>query len=321
MYPDFSYIFHDLFGTSVDNWTALIKTFGFFLALAFLTAAYLLYLELKRKAAEGLFTTHAYKDEKKNIVQVYPHDRVGDITMVAAVSGLLGAKIFAILESAENVRSFFADPIGTVFSGSGIAMYGGLIGGFMGVYWFITRKLKMNPLYMMDAVAPALIFAYAVGRIGCQMAGDGDWGIASGVQPAWWFLPNWMWAYDFPHNVVNSSRPPSELIVGFTGLYNTHLNPAVYPTPFYETIMAGLIGVFLWSIRKKIRVHGVLFMIYLILNGIERFLIEQIRVNDKLHAFGIDFTQAELIALILIIIGVVGSFILIQKDKNKASNA
>ena len=79
--------------------------------------------------------------------------------MVAAISGLLGAKIFAILESTDNIKSFFKDPITTFFSGSGIAMYGGLIGGFIGVYWFITRKLKMNALYMMDAVAPSLMFA------------------------------------------------------------------------------------------------------------------------------------------------------------------
>jgi phosphatidylglycerol---prolipoprotein diacylglyceryl transferase len=315
MYPDFSYILHDLFGTSYDNWSSLIKTFGFFLALAFLTAAYSLFLELKRKAAQGLFITHPIKDENGAIKQAYPHDRVGDITMVAAISGLLGAKIFAILESAENVEAFFKDPIHTLFSGSGLAMYGGLIGGFIGVYWFVKSKLKMNPIYMMDAVAPGLIFAYAVGRIGCQMAGDGDWGIVASAQPTWWFLPNWMWAYDFPRNVIQSSGQANEAIAGLTAQYNTHLVPPVYPTPFYETIMATLIGIFLWSIRKRLKIHGMLFMIYLVLNGIERFSIEKIRVNDKLHAFGLTFTQAELIAVLLIIIGTVGGIILYRKHE------
>jgi phosphatidylglycerol---prolipoprotein diacylglyceryl transferase len=319
MYPDFSYILHDLFGTSFDNWSSVIKTFGFFLALAFLTAAYCLYLELKRKAEQGLFVTHSTKDEKGAIKQAYPHDRVGDITMVAAISGLLGAKIFAILESADNVTAFFNDPIHTLFSGSGLAMYGGLIGGFIGVYWFVKSKLKMNPIYMMDAVAPGLIFAYAVGRIGCQMSGDGDWGIIASAQPTWWFLPDWMWAYDFPRNVINSSGHTKEIIQGLTAQYNTHLVPPVYPTPFYETIMATLIGIFLWSIRKKLKINGMLFMIYLVLNGLERFFIEKIRVNDKLHAFGLTFTQAELIAVLLVLIGIVGGVILYQKDKSKIS--
>lgn len=317
MYPDFSYIFHDLFGTNFDNWSSVIKTFGFFLALAFLTAAYCLYLELKRKAAQGLFITHPVKDENGGIKQAYPHDRVGDTTMVAAISGLLGAKIFAILESAENVKAFFDDPIHTLLSGSGLAMYGGLIGGFIGVYWFVKNKLKMNPIHMMDAVAPGLIFAYAVGRIGCQMSGDGDWGIAAAAQPDWWFLPNWLWAYDYPRNVINSSGQTHEIIAGLTAHYNTHLVPPVYPTPLYETIMSALIGIFLWSIRKRLKIHGMLFMIYLILNGIERFFIEKIRVNDKLHALGLTFTQAELIAVLLILIGIIGGAVLYQKSKSK----
>jgi phosphatidylglycerol---prolipoprotein diacylglyceryl transferase len=316
MYPDFSYFFHDIFGTPVDNWTSYLKTFGFFLALSFLTAAYLLFLELKRKAAQGLLTTHDAKDENGKIKATYPHERVGDITMVAAISGLLGAKIFAILESGDNIRQFFQDPIHTFFSGSGIAMYGGLIGGFIGVYWFVTKKLKMNALYMMDAVAPSLIFAYAVGRIGCQISGDGDWGIAAGPQPSWWFLPSWLWAYDYPHNVVNAiGHQGVELIQGFEGIYKTKLTPSVYPTPIYETIMSAAIGLFLWAIRKRVTIPGMLFMIYLVLNGIERFFIEKIRVNDyMIDTPSLKMTQAEVIALILIAIGIIWGFILYRKN-------
>ena len=315
MYPNLSYILHDLFGTSLDNWARYVQTFGLFLALAFLTAAYTLYLELQRKAALGLFIQQPAKDENGNLKMVFPHERVGDITMVAAISGLLGAKIFAILESVDNIKSFFKDPITTFFSGSGIAMYGGLIGGFIGVYWFITRKLKMNALYMMDAVAPALMFAYGVGRIGCQMSGDGDWGIDAGPMPSWWFLPNWMWSFDFPRNVVDSGIP----IQGLTALHHNHLPVGVYPTPFYEVIMALSIAFFLWAIRKRITTHGVLFMIYLVLNGIERFFIEKIRVNDKLiDTPSLKMTQAELIAVLLVIIGIIGSYVLIQRQKKQA---
>jgi phosphatidylglycerol:prolipoprotein diacylglycerol transferase len=319
MYPDLSYILHDLFGTPVDNFTAVVKTFGLFLALSFLASAYLLQLELKRKAAQGLFPTTIIKDERGNLVEAYPHDRVADITMIAGICGVLGAKIFAMLESANAIRNFMSDPIHYFFSGSGLAIYGGLIGGFIGVYWFISKKLKMNPLYMMDAVAPALMIGYAVGRIGCQLSGDGDWGIVSGQMPAGWFLPKWMWAHDFARNVIYEKGHPFpmgvETIAGFEGIYNSRLNPGVYPTPFYETIITGLLTALLWFLRKRLAVAGQLFMVYLILNGVERFFIEKIRVNDKIHAFGITFTQAEMIAVIITIIGIVGYFVLPMTQK------
>ncbi len=314
MYPNLSYVLHDLIGTDYDNITRYIQTFGFFLALAFLTAAYLLFLELKRK--KNLYTPQLIKDEKGNLRETYPHERVGDITVVAAISGMLGAKIFAIFESAKDIQDFLHDPIHVFFSPGGLAIYGGLIIGFIVVYWFITRKLKMNPLYTIDAVAPGLIVSYGVGRIGCQMAGDGDWGITSGAKPSWWFLPDWMWSYDFPRNVVHEGVP----IEGLKAEYFQHLAPGVYPTPFYETIMAFIIGGFLWSIRKHISTPGLLFMIYLILNGLERFFIEKIRVNSKFHYFGISFTQAEFIAVSLSITGVIGSVILINRY-NKSLNA
>ena len=311
MFPDLSYFLHAIFGTPVDNWTSLVKTFGFFLALAFLTAAYFFWLELKRKSMQGYFPKSTVKGEKGDPIQVYPYDRVGDITIVAAISGLLGAKIFAILESVDNIKSFLSNPISNFFTGSGLAMYGGLIGGFIGVFWFVKSRLKVNPIYIMDAIAPALMFAYSVGRIGCQLAGDGDWGIPNGAPtPSWWFLPNWMWSYGYPHNVTNSAEHPHEIIAGFVGHYNTILSPPVYPTPFYETVMAAIIGVILWNLRKRLKIHGMLFMVYLILNGVERFYIEKIRVNDKIHAFGLTFTQAELIAVIIFIIGVVGLMVL-----------
>jgi phosphatidylglycerol---prolipoprotein diacylglyceryl transferase len=244
-------------------------------------------------------------------VSVYPHERVGDITMVAAFSGLFGAKMFAIFESSENLSQFLANPIGEFFSPGGLAIYGGLICGFIGVFIYVKRWLKIKPIYVMDAVAPALMFAYGVGRIGCQLSGDGDWGIPNKLaQPTWWFLPKWTWAFDYPNNVTNSSRTPHEIIAGFQGIYNTHLTEPVFPTPFYETILAFMIGGFLWSIRKRLKVPGTLFMIYLILNGLERFFIEKIRVNDKINSFGIQFTQAELIAVLLFITGIIGIIVL-----------
>jgi phosphatidylglycerol---prolipoprotein diacylglyceryl transferase len=317
MYPDFSYFLHDLFGTPVDNWTSVIKTFGFFLALAFLAAAYILHLELKRIAALGLLPQHETKDENKNLKMAYPHERVGDITIVAAISGLLGAKIFAIFESGDNIAYFIKNPL-SFFTGSGLAMYGGLIGGFIGVFWFVRAKLKVNPIYVMDATAVCLIIAYGVGRIGCQMSGDGDWGIVSGPQPASWFLPDWLWSYNYPNNVHEEGIP----IEGFQGRYNKVLENGVFPTPVYETIAAFLIGGFLWLIRKRLKIAGMLFMCYLILNGLERFFIEKIRVNDKLiNTTGLQMTQAEIIAVSLITIGSLGALVLYLREKNKSKIA
>ncbi|MCB0375705.1 MAG: prolipoprotein diacylglyceryl transferase, partial [Sinomicrobium sp.] len=309
MYPDLSYIFHDLFGTAQDNWLSLFKTFGMFLVLAILTAAFLLHKEMKRKAALGLFTPEKVKikenapagtwdlvsnaifgfilgfkgfyalshfDELKKdaaafllstegnwllgiagaalfaglkywgsrpkegekpkvkTVETYPHDRIGDITVIAAVSGVVGAKIFALI---EDLPRFFADPIGTFFSGSGLAIYGGLIGGFIGVTWYARAK-KIPLIHLMDAVAPALIISYGVGRLGCQFSGDGDWGVTALAQPNWWFLPDWLWSQTYPHNVVNEGIP----IEGCTVRYCRVLAEAVYPTPLFESIGAFAIG-------------------------------------------------------------------------------
>ena len=382
MYPDLSYFFHYIFGTQPDNWTSIFKTFGLFLVLAILSAAWLLYLELKRKAQEGKFTAEQAKTvvgkpaslweiisngifgfilgfkgayifqnfqefqmdpsgvafsmkghwgigillgvifgafryweknkaklpKPKTIVEnIYPHDQIGDITIIAAISGIVGAKIFALI---EDLPSFFADPIGQFFSGSGLAIYGGLIGGFIGVYIYLKRhKIPFYPFA--DAIAPALAVSYGVGRMGCQFSGDGDWGIVAKAQPDWWFLPDWMWSYTYPHNVNNDGVEIADCV----WRYCAELPQGVYPAPIYEIIMAFIIGGFLWVIRKKLVIPGMLFFIYLILNGIERFLIEIVRVNDRYDYFGLNWSQAQFIAIGLIIIGIIGCVMLFNSRK------
>jgi prolipoprotein diacylglyceryl transferase len=385
MYPNLSYLFHDLFGTPPDNGWSVVQTFGFMMALAFIAAAYFLYSELKRKAAEGLLepkTVKVMEGEPVNIADVllnavlgfilgykliylfqhytelqddlqgfllsmkgswllgivgavvlgglkfweqnkkklpkpvektytvFPHDRTGDITIVAAISGLVGAKVFSFFESAESMQSFLAHPVEQFFSGSGLAIYGGLIGGFLGVRWYI-RKLNIPFWQMADAVSPSLIMGYAIGRLGCHFSGDGDWGIVAGTKPSWWFLPDWLWSYDYPRNVSEMGEPLANCV----GNYCTHLVPGVYPTPIYETFMALIIFAILWSIRKNLKTPGTLFFIYMILNGIERFFIEKIRVNDKLHALGLTFTQAEFIAIAFVLIGGIGLLWLRSRGK------
>ncbi len=235
-------------------------------------------------------------------VTVMPHERVGDITILAAISGLVGARLFSIIESEENIKAFIKSPLDQLLSGSGLAIYGGLILAFISVYWYVTKK-RMKPIHMMDAVAPALIMGYAVGRIGCQLSGDGDWGIVnSNPEPSWWFLPHWMWSFDYPNNVLNDGMQ----IDGCLWHYCRHLGEGVYPTPFYETTFALIIFGILWSLRKRIKIPGILFFIYVLLNGVERFFIEKIRTNPDITILGMHATQAEYIASLLIVIGLVG---------------
>lgn len=388
MYPDLSYLFHDLFGSQPDNWLSVFKTFGVFLILAFLASAYFLKEELKRKEIEGLlhgttekiktgfpatwqeiaqnaffgfiigfklpyiiqhfdefkpdpagillsakgtfflgilgaalfgflkYWDHRKRQLSKPVIReitILPHQRVGDITILAAISGLVGARLFSIVESEENMKAFIDDPLEQLLSGSGLAIYGGLILAFLTLLWYIRRK-GMKPIHVMDAAAPALIMGYAVGRIGCQLSGDGDWGITNPMPPpSWWFLPDWAWSYDYPHNVLNDGIE----IAGCTWEYCMHLAQGVYPTPIYETFFSLVIFGILWALRKKIKIAGVLFFLYVFLNGIERFFIEKIRTNPDITVFGLEATQAEYVAFLLIVIGLAGMIWLYVRGRER----
>jgi prolipoprotein diacylglyceryltransferase len=114
-------------------------------------------------------------------------------------------------------------------------------------------------------------------------------------------LPDWLWSYTYPHNVLEIGKP----IQGCLGKYCMELVNPVYPTPLYETIACTILFFVLWFLRKKMRPAGTLFALYLVLNGIERFFIEKIRVNNRLDIFGLHPTQAEVISLGLIIVGAI----------------
>lgn len=382
MYPDLSYLFHDIIGTQPDNWLSIFKTFGFMLAIAFLASAFVYRLELKRKAEEGFFKSvpvriisglpattsdllinaaagffflgkggYAWKHyehfrqdpasiilsskfdwlmgaigavlfaglvwwdarrkqqatPKEEIVQLWPHDRISEMTVWAAVGGIIGAKFFDVF---DNWQSFLQDPVGTLLSGGGLAFYGGLILGFIAVVWY-QRRLGIPFLPSADAVAPALTAGYGVGRIGCQLSGDGDWGIPNNApKPDWMsFLPDWMWAYRYPHHVLNTPNTdpvPSVPVEGCDWSYCMQLAEPVYPTPFYETIAMAVIFGILWMLRKRLKAPGMLFFIYLGLIAIERFMVEKIRVNVR-HEGVLGLTQAELISVILVLVAVAGA--------------
>ncbi len=239
---------------------------------------------------------------EKRTIRIWPHDRVGEITILALIFGLLGAKMFDIF---ENWTDFLKEPSSYLLSPSGLTFYGGLICAALAI-WVYARKHKIGFWQLNDAAAPALMLSYGTGRIGCQVAGDGDWGIQHTAPNPYSWLPNWMWSYTYPHNVNESGHPIPDCV----GKYCNELSFPVYPTPFYEIIMGLLLFGLLWSVRRKIKTPGRLFALYLMVNGLERFFIEKIRVNTRLNIFGFQPTQAEVISTLLFLAGLILWFVL-----------
>ncbi len=271
---------------------------GLLFAAAF--AAYR-YWQLKRNQLD---------QPKKTEELVYAHQQTGDFVILCAIAGVAGAKLFSVFETWE---AFMRDPAGVFFSGSGLNFYGGLIVAAIVGIWY-ARRMNVKPLYLMDAVAPALMIGYGVGRLGCHFSGDGDWGIVNNnPMPGWLsFLPEWVWAYDYPNNVIREGIP----IEDCQTTYCFKLEEPVYPTPIYETAMAVVITSFLWVMRRRITIHGMLFFLYLSLQAVERFLIEKIRVNEKYQMFGIESTQAEFIAVLLFFTSIGGMIYLYRRSRS-----
>jgi len=243
--------------------------------------------------------------------KVHPYQLTGSILLVAAIAGLVGSKLFDVV---EHLDQLVKDPIGTLFSLSGLAFYGGLIVAAIAVAVYAEKNGIPWPV-IGDTVAPGLLVGYGTGRIGCQLSGDGCWGIVNNApKPDWLsFLPDWMWASHYPHNVIDEGV----LISNCTGDHCHILAEPVFPTPFYETVTVYLFFIVLWSLRKRIVIPGMMFSVYLILNGIERFLIEKIRVNIRYDIAGINVTQAEIISILLVIVGIAGIFYFRHRYNNK----
>ncbi|MFH1159656.1 MAG: inositol monophosphatase family protein [bacterium] len=383
MFPRISDLLNYLLGTNLD---IPIQSYGFLVALAFVVAALVLYLELKRKEKVGqiasqqkkilkggpvsfqelffsslfgfllgwkgvglildysvfsqnpqdyilsgegsllagivlaaAFAGYGYSKKRKERLEkpvwvevtVHPYQLTGNILLVAAIFGLIGSKIF---DTIEHLQDLFQDPVGNLFSFSGLSFYGGLIVAAVTVVWY-AKKHGIRFPHIADTVAPALILAYAVGRIGCQLSGDGCWGVENPhPMPNWLrFLPEWVWRFQYPHNVIDDGVPIPDCTVSHCFV----LPAPVYPTPLYETLMGLVIFAILWSIRKKLKTPGYLFSVYLILNGFERFLIEQIRINKPYDLFGMKLTQAEGIAMVLMLLGAVGFWYFTIHDSRK----
>lgn len=229
-------------------------------------------------------------------VTLYPHDMVGDIVVVAAIFGVLGANVFEIINDPAYFRAFLQDPIGSMFSG--MTIVGGLIFGIISLLTFAwLRKIPIPHLF--DALGPAVMLAYAVGRIGCQVSGDGDWGIENTLdKPAW--IPEVLWRQHYAHNVIDEGV----LIPGCEEVHCYILDVGRFPTPVYETVVCGLLFLLLWQLRKPMMAFpGMLWGLFMVFNGIERFFIEFIRITKRHEVFGFSLTQAQINSLSFILIG------------------
>lgn len=384
MYPSLYHFFYDVFGLDITGLKA-IKSFGFFVAIGFITGNALLIAELKRMEKAGIFHPQMrkvlvgkpispidlflnallgfflgykivfaflhsevfadfptflfssegnsiagiigagimgywrYAEVKKTVLPTpkeeeqafHAYQHAGPITGIAAIFGFIGARLFAYLEDPGPISELFTDPF------RGFTVYGGMICGVLAGTIYLKRN-KLPILRFYDSVSPALILSYGVGRLGCQTAGDGDWGIVNN-HPKPSFLPDWLWGYRYPNNVNMEGIPMENCI--YNDEYCTILPEPVYPTPIYETIMCIMIFGVLWYYRKKIIIPGILFFMYVAFSGLERLLIEQIRVNVPYHLGGLEFTQAELISVLLIITGIAGIIILLKRNKNLLKDA
>ena len=288
--------------------TITIYAYGFMVAVAILTASWITGTELNRMQAEGRFGpirirsgNAAGKGKKKKGTIVQPSELIGTMTIIAAVVGVAGSKLFHVL---ENLDQFMLAPADMIFSTGGLTFYGGLISAALAIAWYAHSKGIHVPS-LADAIAPSLILGYGIGRIGCHLAGDGDWGIPANLAAKPGFIPNWLWAETYPNNILGVTLPDS----------------GVYPTSIYEFVACLALFGILWTIRKHPYKVGWLFMVYLFMNGLERLSIEQIRVNNRFEWMGLNVTQAEVIAALLLVIGLVGSvWMALVRDRRTRPN-
>ena len=243
-----------------------IPLFGLFVGIAFFAGQWIAKIEMRR------------------LVPSLPPEFTTNACLYAFLAGLVGARLFHIL---EYPREFLADPAAMLLSRGGFTIFGGIILGTLTAVWYARRNKAPIP-QSLDAAGLGLMLAYGIGRIGCQISGDGDWGIAvTSAAPAW--LPDWLWAQTYDGNIAGVTIPP----------------PGVYPTPIYESLMSFVAFAVLWKLRRHAHAPGWLFGVYLLLAGIERLLIEFIRINTYYVLFGVEVTQAQLIASACIIGGIV----------------
>jgi phosphatidylglycerol---prolipoprotein diacylglyceryl transferase len=266
-----------------------IPTFGLMVATGLLVAAYVLQADFNRRRGQlQKYSTAKYAKAAAN------SDEGFLIIGIAGIAGLVGARLYHVLESPSEL---IANP-SVLISRFGFAWFGGFLGGFVALA-ILARHFRIPLLEFLDLCSPAAAVGYAIGRIGCLLSGDGDYGVPTS-------LP---WGMSFPNGVV----PTIE---------------RVHPTPLYEFFIWLAITGFLWRMGKRALSgagsSGEVFCGYLILTGVARFFVELIRVNPRLvleegHLHWIDyetysklashswfsFSNAQMASLVSILVGVI----------------
>jgi len=241
-----------------------IGSYGLMLVLAFLFCLFFLIREFKRND--------------------FKSDWAFSIVTWGAIGGIVGSRLYFII---EHLNEFFKDPFDLIFTSSGLTFYGGLFGGLLAGLWRIHR-LPAPTLKIVDITAPLVLLGYGIGRIGCFLSGDGDYGPPSD-------LP---WAMAFPNGLVPTTVP-------------------VHPTPVYETLMALTLFTILWKLRKKNQVPGLMISGMTIFYGVERFIAEFWRINPKVLWGWL--TTAQIISVFLILFGILWAVLMLKINEGEQS--
>ena len=244
-----------------------VYSYGMMMALGFLAADFVISSECRRRGLN--------------------RDFASSLVVWAAIAGIACSRLYSVI---DNFSAYMHDPWSIIFSGSGFVWYGGLIGGLLSSY-FVSRYYKIDFSTAADMAGPALVIGQALGRIGCHLSGDGDWGMPTR-------LP---WGVQYPNaivgwngNTVLQLDSQNHLVSAFyPGVH-------VHPTPIYEAFLYTIIFMFLWSRRKETKVPGQLFYLYLMVAGAARFMVEFLRVNPRVF---MGLSEAQLIALAMMVIG------------------
>lgn len=258
-----------------------VYSYGVMLVTAFVIGYYFFLQEVKRKKL----------DERIAI----------DITIIAVFCGVIGSKLLFVI---ENLDEFIINPTRIAFSSGGFTFLGGLTLSFI-ASWIYIKVRKYNFLQAADSIAPSLILAYGIGRIGCHLAGDGDYGIPTS-------LP---WGTNYENGIV----PPAHLFNGteYAKAFPNGIFPndtLLHPTPVYEFLASLLIFLILWKFRKRNWAAGKLVMLYFILSSLSRFLVEFIRLNPRIL---MGLSQAQIISIVIFTIGMTG-FIYLTRQRGTA---
>lgn len=298
MFPTLGYMLHWLTGWDLS---LPIPTFGFVMAVAFWAAYIVFTLELRRKQRMGA---------------IPPNINIGRLMdRVLLLCGLIGFAGALLLAKLEDTDGLLHHPWRWLTHYHGLTWFGGLLFGAI-TYLIILKRRGISLAVAADIGSPGMMLAYAIGRLGCHLSGDGDWGIPTKApKPAWLsWAPDGFWSAHFPHNVLRQGV----YLPGCSGEYCTVLPDGVFPTSLYESAVCLLLFGVLWALRRRLKTPGLLFYIYALMIGVERFLIEYIRVTPRHEFWGWTLTQAQLISLACILIALTGIGYILTASAKKA---